>query len=139
MSFYKSVNLNFHKKMSQSGRCGQVQVSILARFRWPLVVADRWSLFRGSFSTKIARAGFRVVVVDRCSLFGGGRQHRFDCIMIFIQVRHPQGLNQTFSDYRKFLLQDWLLKKIAEFRKQRSFFQFLCQSFSSFTNKLENI
>ena len=38
-----------------------------------LVVVDRWSLFGGSFSTKIAWAGFRVVVVARWSLFGGGR------------------------------------------------------------------
>jgi len=40
-----------------------------AKFVWSLVVVDRWSLFRGSFSTKIARAGLRVVVVDRWSLF----------------------------------------------------------------------
>ena len=59
--------------MDRSGRCRQVYISIQARFRWPLVVVDRWSLFRGSFSTKIAWAGFRVVVVDRWSLFGGGR------------------------------------------------------------------
>ena len=43
------------------------------RFRWPLTVVDKWSLFRGSFSTKIAWVGFRVVVVGRWSLFGGGR------------------------------------------------------------------
>jgi len=43
------------------------------RFRWSLIVVDRWSLFRGSFSTKFAWAGFSVVVVDRWSLFGGGR------------------------------------------------------------------
>ena len=60
-------------KMTKSGRCRQVNVSILVGFRWPLVVVDRWSLFRGSFSTKIAWAGIRVVVVDRWSLFGGGR------------------------------------------------------------------
>ena len=59
--------------MNKSGRCRQVYVSTLARFRWPLVVVDRWSLFRGRFSTKIAWAGFIVVVVDRWSLFGGGR------------------------------------------------------------------
>jgi len=37
---------------------------------WSLVVVDRWSLFRGRYSTKIAWAGFGVVVVDRWSLFG---------------------------------------------------------------------
>ncbi len=42
------------------------------RFRWPVVVVDRWSLFRGSFRAKIAWTSFRVVVVDRWSLFGGG-------------------------------------------------------------------
>ena len=68
-------------EMDTSGRCIQVYKSIWARFRWPLVVVDRWSLFRGSFSTKIARAGFRVaVVVGRLSIFGGGRLLRFDCI-----------------------------------------------------------
>jgi len=50
------------------------------RFKLPLVVVDRWSLFKGSFSTKIAWAGFRVVVVDRWSLYGVGRKHKFDCI-----------------------------------------------------------
>ena len=39
----------------------------------PTLVVDRWSLFRGTFSTKIAWAGFRVVFVDRWLLFGGGR------------------------------------------------------------------
>jgi hypothetical protein len=52
-------------KIEKSGRYTQVNKTILARFRW--------SLFRSSFSTKIAWAGFRVVVVDRWSLFGGGR------------------------------------------------------------------
>ena len=59
------INLNFHQKivkMAKSGRCRQVNVSILVRFRWSLVVFDRWSLFRGSFSDKIAWSGFRVVV-----------------------------------------------------------------------------
>ncbi len=41
--------------------------------RWPPVIVDRWSLFRGRFSTKTALAGFIVVVVGRWSLFGGGR------------------------------------------------------------------
>jgi hypothetical protein len=45
----------------------------LTRFEWSLVVVDRWSLFRGSFSTNIAWAGFGVIVVDRWLLFGGGR------------------------------------------------------------------
>ncbi len=47
--------------------------SFMTQLRWSLVVVDRWSLFRGRFSTKIAWAGFRVVVVDRWSLIGGGR------------------------------------------------------------------
>ena len=59
--------------MNKSGRCRQVFMTFGSRNRWPLVVVDRWSLFRGSFSTKIAWAGFRMVVVDRWSLFGGGR------------------------------------------------------------------
>ena len=59
--------------MTKSGRCRQVYMTFWIRFRWSLVVVDRWSLFRGSLSTKIAWAGFRVVVVDRWSLFGGGR------------------------------------------------------------------
>ena len=59
--------------MDQNGCCRQVFMIFGTGFRWPLVVVDRWSLFRGSFSTKIAWAGFRVVAVDRWSLFGGGR------------------------------------------------------------------
>ena len=59
--------------MSKSGRCRQVFVLFRTRFGWPLAVVDRWSLFRGRLSTKIAWAGFRVVVVDRWLLFGGGR------------------------------------------------------------------
>ena len=64
-------------------------MTLWARFRWSLVVVDRWSLFRGCFSTKIARAGFRVVVVDRSSLFGGGRNtgltvHSFLIGLVFI-------------------------------------------------------
>ncbi len=59
--------------MEKSGRCRQVFLSFWTRFRWPLVVVDRWSLFRGRITIKIAWAGFRVVVVDRWSLFGGGR------------------------------------------------------------------
>ena len=59
--------------MNKSGRYRQVYMTFWIRFRWSLVVVDRWSLFRGRFSTKIAWAGFRVVVVDRWSLFGGGR------------------------------------------------------------------
>jgi hypothetical protein len=67
---------NFEQKylnFVQDGRCRQVSMTFGTRFRWSLVVVDRWSLFRGSFSPKIALAGFRVVVVDRWSLFGGGR------------------------------------------------------------------
>ncbi len=60
--------------MIKSGRYRQVFMTVQTYFGWPLVVVDnRWSLFRGRFSTKIAWAGFRVVVVDRWSLFGGGR------------------------------------------------------------------
>ena len=59
--------------MAKSDRCSQVNVSIYVRFRWRLVVVDRWSLFRGSLSANIAWAGFRVVIVDRWLLFGGGR------------------------------------------------------------------
>ena len=46
---------------------------ILDKNKWPLVVVDRWSLSKGSFSTKITWAGFRVVVVERWSLLRGGR------------------------------------------------------------------
>ena len=60
-------------KFDKNGRCRQVFVIFMTRFRWSLAVVDRWSLFRGRFSTKIARAGFGAVVVDRWSLFGGGR------------------------------------------------------------------
>ena len=59
--------------MDKSGHCRQVFMTFGTGFRWPLVVVDRWSLFRGGFSTKISWAGFRVFVVDRWSLFGGGR------------------------------------------------------------------
>ena len=76
----KLINLNFKQfsekkffKMCQNGRCRQVFQPFWTTFKWPVAVVDRWSLFRGSFSTKIAMAGFRVVVVDRWSLFGGGR------------------------------------------------------------------
>ena len=51
----------------------------MARFMWSLAVVEKWSLFGGHVSTKVARAGFRVVVVDRWSLFGGGCYHRFNC------------------------------------------------------------
>jgi hypothetical protein len=59
-------------KIDKSGCSRQVFLSFWARFRWPLVVVDRWSLFSGRFSAKTAWAGFRVVVVHRWSLFGGG-------------------------------------------------------------------
>ncbi len=52
---------------------------IWARFMWSQAVVDRWSLFRGRFSTKTAWVAFRVVVVHRWSLFGDGLLHRFDC------------------------------------------------------------
>ncbi len=42
------------------------------QFRWPLVVVDRWTLFRGKLCTKIAWKGFRVIVVDKWLLFGVG-------------------------------------------------------------------
>jgi len=86
-------------KRDKNGRCRQVYISIWATYRWPLVAVDRWSLFRGSLSTKIASAGFWVVIVDRWSLFGGGRYHRFDCIQIFkksVNVLH-WGNNTTFG------------------------------------------
>ena len=60
-----------HLNFVQNGRCRQVSMTFATRFRRSLVVVDRWSLFRGSFSTKIAWAGFRVVVVGRWLLFGG--------------------------------------------------------------------
>jgi len=55
-------------KMVKRGRYGQVIITIWTRFGWSLVVVDRWSFFRGSFSTKFAWADLRVVVVDRWSL-----------------------------------------------------------------------
>jgi hypothetical protein len=67
----KKVSKNLKK--TKNGRCTQVFPSFGTRFRWPLAVVDRWSLFRGSFSTNFVWAGFGVVVVDRWSLFGGGR------------------------------------------------------------------
>ena len=66
-------------KTDKSGRCGQVIMTFWTRFGWLLVVVDRWSLFRGSFSTIFAWADLRVVVIDRWSLFGGGCYRRFDC------------------------------------------------------------
>ena len=60
-------------QFGKNGRCGQVSVIFMTRFMWSLAVVDRWSLFRGRFSTKIAWAGFGAVVVDRWSLFGVGR------------------------------------------------------------------
>ncbi len=61
------------EKIDKSSRCGQVFMTFWTRFKWSLVLVDMWLLFRGSFSAKIALAGFRVVVVDRLSLFRGGR------------------------------------------------------------------
>ncbi len=52
-------------------------------------------MFGGRFSTKIARAGFRVVVVDRWSLFGGGRSHRFDCTYKRITLGQHKGDNNN--------------------------------------------
>jgi len=69
MPNFEQKHLNF----VQDGCCRQVSMTFGTRYRWLLVVVDRWSLFRDSFSTKIAWAGLRVVVVDRWSLFGGGR------------------------------------------------------------------
>jgi hypothetical protein len=69
MPNFKQKHLNF----VQDSHCRQVSMTFGTRFRWSLVVVDKWSLFRGSFSTKTAWAGFRVVVVDRWSLFGAGR------------------------------------------------------------------
>ncbi len=57
----------------KNGRCRQVYMIFWKSFRWSLAAVDTWSLFRGSFSNKIAWAEFRVVVVDRWLLFGGGR------------------------------------------------------------------
>ncbi len=57
-----------HSKLSsfsKYGCCRQVLMTFLTITGWSLVVVDKWSLFRGSFSTKIAWAGFRVIVVDR--------------------------------------------------------------------------
>ena len=65
MFYQKIVNMN------KSGHCRQVFMTFGTGFRWPLVIVDRL-LFRGSFSTKIVWAGFRVVIVVRRSLFGGG-------------------------------------------------------------------
>ncbi len=45
-------------KIYKSGRCGQVFMTFETGFKWPLVIVDRWSLFRGIFSAKIAWAGF---------------------------------------------------------------------------------
>jgi len=47
---------------SKNGRCRQALVVFVTKFRWLLVVAERWSLFRGSFRTKFAWADIRVVV-----------------------------------------------------------------------------
>ena len=51
--------------MNKSGRYRQVYMTFWIRLRWSLVVVERWSLFRGSFTTKTAWAGLRVVVVNR--------------------------------------------------------------------------
>ncbi len=57
-------------KLCQDGRCRQVSVTFGTRFKWSLVVVDKWSLFRGRFSTIIVLAIFEVVVVYRWSLTG---------------------------------------------------------------------
>jgi hypothetical protein len=67
-------------KYTKIGHCTQVFPTFGTRFGWPLAVVDRWSLFRGSFSTNFVRGRFGVVVVDRWSLFRGGSQHKFDCM-----------------------------------------------------------
>ena len=59
--------------MGQIGRCRQGFIQFRATLKWPVVVVDRWSLFRGNFTANNVRAGFGVVVVDRWSLLGGGR------------------------------------------------------------------
>ncbi len=48
-------------KVDKSGRCIQVLMTFWTRFGWPLVVVDRWLLFRGSFSTKFAWAAVLIV------------------------------------------------------------------------------
>ncbi len=63
-------NFQIMVKMDKSGRCTQVNIKFQARFVWPLVAVDRWLLFRGCFSTKIAWAGFRVVVRTSLTLCG---------------------------------------------------------------------
>ncbi len=70
MTFNFKIRISNRKVfiIDKSGRCRQVFFHFWTRFRWPLVVVDRWSLFRGKLSTKIAWAGFRVVFVDRWSL-----------------------------------------------------------------------
>ncbi len=72
IQWVSKFKLLFFKKffsiIDKSGRYRQVLVNFRTRFRWSLVVVDRWSLFRGCFSTKFAWAGYRVVVVQRWSL-----------------------------------------------------------------------
>ncbi len=48
---YGCKNLNFSSKIGQNGRCRQVFMKFGPKFWRSLVVVDRWSLFRGSFST----------------------------------------------------------------------------------------
>jgi len=49
-----------------------------------VAVADRWSLFRGSFmSQKLTLRPKKVVVVDKWSLFRGGFLLKFDCTIIY--------------------------------------------------------
>jgi hypothetical protein len=40
--------------------CGQISMTFETIFWWSLAVVDRWSFFRGRFSTKTVWAGFRV-------------------------------------------------------------------------------
>ena len=72
MKIFHEKKINFVEK-DKSGCCTQVFITYGTRNKWPLALVDRWSLFRGNFSTKIVWAGFKVVVVDRWSLFGGGQ------------------------------------------------------------------
>ena len=48
-----------------------------------VAVIDRWSLFRGRLCSKSSKWDLQmVVVIYKWSLFGGGRQLRFDCILL---------------------------------------------------------
>ena len=59
--------------MCHTDSCRQVFITFRTPIKWPVVVVDRWLLFRGSFSNKIVMALLKVVIVDRRLLFGVGR------------------------------------------------------------------